>query len=155
MICPVLIKYPDEFIPNTKFVWNGSTIPNTPPLHLSDVHDTSGMIPPLRTPCPVITRSRYFIHRWNSRSQPRALYCVRTPPTLRLPCLVFVLLLLLCIYCFSPSLFSGRPPNTTAVDVAVFDYFVDDRTPTIELPGKQSHFPSPTYRLLFYVYLLH
>ena len=56
---------------------------------------------------------------------------------------------------FLPPLFSGRPPDTTAVDFTVFDYFVDDRTPTIELPGKKSHFPSPSYRLLVYFYLLH
>ena len=31
---------------------------------------------------------------------------------------------------------------------------VVDCTPTIELPGKQP-FPSPTYHLLFYIYLLH
>src|SRR4051812_40160731 len=45
MICPVLLNYPDEFIPNTKVVQNGSTNRNTPPIRLSDVHDTSGMIP--------------------------------------------------------------------------------------------------------------
>ena len=37
---------------------------------------------------------------------------------------------------------------TIDVDAPVIDYVVDDRTPTIELLGKQSHFPSPTYRLL-------
>src|SRR3954462_14100911 len=46
MICPVLLKYPDEFISNTKVVRNSSTNPDTPPTHVSDVHDTSGMIPP-------------------------------------------------------------------------------------------------------------
>src|SRR3954468_19929035 len=45
MICPVLLKYPDEFISNTKVVRNSSTNPDTPPLSLSDVHDTAGMIP--------------------------------------------------------------------------------------------------------------
>src|SRR3954468_11260715 len=45
MNCPVLLKYPDEFISNTKVVRNSSTNPDTPPLSLSDVHDTSGMIP--------------------------------------------------------------------------------------------------------------
>ena len=41
-------------------------------------------------------------------------------------------------------------------DAPVIDYVVDNRTPpTIELPGKQRHFPSPTYRLLVYIYLLH
>src|SRR4051812_11672786 len=44
--CPVLLKYPDEFISNTKVVRNRSTRPDTPPLRVSDVHDTSDMIPP-------------------------------------------------------------------------------------------------------------
>src|SRR3954469_16323462 len=62
MICPVLLKYPDEFISNTKVVRNSSTNPDTPPIRFSDVHDTSGMVPsPLRTPCPVITQSWLFI----------------------------------------------------------------------------------------------
>ena len=46
MIRPVLLKYPDEFISNTKVVRNRSTKPDTPPTRVSDVHDTSGMIPP-------------------------------------------------------------------------------------------------------------
>src|ERR1041385_8896887 len=44
--CPVLLKYPDEFISNTKVVRNRSTNLDTPPTHVSDVHDTSGMISP-------------------------------------------------------------------------------------------------------------
>src|SRR4051812_2360231 len=60
MICPVLLQYPDEFISNTKVDRNESTNPDTQATRVSDVHDTSGLIfPPLRTPCPVITRSRY------------------------------------------------------------------------------------------------
>src|SRR3954465_6962578 len=43
-----------------------------------------------------------------------------------------------------PLLLSGSPD----ADSPVIDYVDDDRTPTIELPGKQIHFPSPTYRLL-------
>src|SRR3954466_7685004 len=61
MICPVLLKYPDEFISNRKVVRNSSTNPDTPPTRVSDVHDTSGMTPPFRTPCPLITRIRYSI----------------------------------------------------------------------------------------------
>ena len=46
--------------------------------------------------------------------------------------------------------------STTAVDAPVIDYIVDVRTPsTVELPGKQSHFSSPSYRLPVYNYLLH
>ena len=51
---------------------------------------------------------------------------------------------------FLPPLFYCPVVPTTDVDAPVFDYFADDHTPTVELPGKQSHFPSPTYRLLFY-----
>src|SRR3954471_17062828 len=35
------LKYPDEFIPNTKPFQNSSTSPDTPLSRLSDVHDTS------------------------------------------------------------------------------------------------------------------
>src|SRR3954468_24981492 len=59
----------------------------------------------------------------------------------------------MCIYYFLP------PPFLSPIDLAAtadytaaeYDYVVDDSTPTVELPGKQSHFPSPTYRLLFYI----
>src|ERR1041385_8456818 len=102
MICPVLLKYPDEFIPNAKVVRNRSTSPDTPPLCFSGTHDTSGLIlPPPDTlagnhPEPV------FHPRMNSRSEQRASYCVRTPFTIHMSCLAIVLLLLLCIYCFFP-----------------------------------------------------
>ena len=46
--------------------------------------------------------------------------------------------------------------STTDDDAPMIDYVVDDRTlPTIELPDKQSHFTSPSYRLLVYIYPLH
>src|SRR3954470_13214947 len=48
--CPVLLRYPDEFILNTKVVLNSSTNPDTHPTCVSDVHDTSGMIPPFGHP---------------------------------------------------------------------------------------------------------
>ena len=59
------------------------------------------------------------------------------------------------VFIVSSPLFYCPVVPMTDVDAPVIDYFVDDRTPTIELPGKQSHFPSPTYRLLLYIYLLH
>ena len=46
----------------------------------------------------------------------------------------------------------AAPADYTA---AAYDYVVYDRTPTVELPGKQSHFTSPSYRLPVYIYLLH
>src|ERR1041385_7144588 len=75
--------------------------------------------------------------RMNYRSEQYPMHCVRTPLTLRLPCIVFLLLLLSCIYCFSPSYCPIDP--TTVVDARVIDYVVDDPAPTRELPGKQSH----------------
>src|ERR1041385_5753831 len=50
----------------------------------------------------------------------------------------FVLLLLLCIYCFSPLSYCPVVPTTDA-DAPVIDYYIVDPTPTVELPGKQSH----------------
>ena len=66
-------------------------------------------------------------------------------------CHVFSLCLLCvhCIYC--PPLYSLVDPDTTTAHVVVFDDYVDDRTPTIELPGKQCPFTSPTYTLLVYI----
>src|SRR3954462_12245237 len=92
--------------------------------------------------------------RMNSRSEQYTLYRVRAPSMLCLPCVVFVLLLC-CVFIVSSPLFYCPVVPTNDADAPVNDYVVDDRTPTIELPGKQSHFPSPTYRLLVYIYLLH
>src|SRR4051812_13410875 len=100
MICPVLLKYPDEFISNTKVVRNSSTNPVTPPLRLSVVHDTPGLnFPPSDTlsgnhPEPVVRP------RMNSRSEQYTLYHVRAPSTLCFPCVVFVLLLC-CVFIVS------------------------------------------------------
>ena len=44
-------------------------------------------------------------------------------------------------------------PMTAGEDTVEYDYYVDDQTPTIELPGKQCPFPSPTYRLPFRIIL--
>src|SRR4051812_37384167 len=104
MIRPVLLKYPDEFISNTKVVWNRSTNPDTPPPCVSDVHDTSSMIPP-----PPDTLSgnhpEPVVHpRMNFRSEQRASFYVRALITFHLSCNTIV-----CYACFvfivsSPSL---------------------------------------------------
>ena len=62
-------------------------------------------------------------------------------------------MIVLYLLCLSPL--SPVDPATTAADVAVFNYVVDDRTPTVELPGKQCPFTSPSYHLSVYIYLLH
>ena len=54
-----------------------------------------------------------------------------------------------------PPLLSPVDPAATAdYTAAAHDYVVDDSSTTVELPGKQP-FPSPTYRLSIYIYLLH
>src|SRR3954467_3431621 len=50
--------------------------------------------------------------------------------------------MIVCIYC--PPPFSPVDPAATADYTATeYDYSTDDRTPTVELPGKQSHSPLP------------
>src|SRR3954463_35006 len=85
MNCPVPLKYPDEFISNTKVVRNSSTNPDTPPTRVSDVHDTSDMIPPPDTlsgnhPEPV------FHPRMNPSSELIASYYVRSSFVFHLSC---------------------------------------------------------------------
>src|ERR1041385_811702 len=127
-----------------KVVRNGSTNTDTPSICLSDVHDSSGMVPSPSGPS-IDTHPESVVHpRMNSRSEQYTLHCVRTPLTLHLPCLEFVLLLLSCIYCFF-SLSYCSIVSTSTVDAPVIDYVADDRTSIVELPGKQSHFPSPRY----------
>src|SRR3954467_13437050 len=46
---------------------------------------------------------------------------------------------LLYIYCFFPPYSSVDPEAAVDYTAAEYDYVVDDRTPTVELPGKQSH----------------
>src|SRR4051812_47329190 len=44
----------------------------------------------------------------------------------------------MCIYCFFPLSYCSVV-SPSAADAPVIDYFVDDRTSTVELTGKQSH----------------
>src|SRR3954471_13106007 len=108
MICPVLLKYPDEFISNTKFVRNSSTNPDTPTTRVSDVHDTSGMIfPPPDTlsgnhPEPV------FHPRMNSSSELIASYYARSSFAFHLSCHALVAMIAVYLL-FLPPFISGRP----------------------------------------------
>ena len=88
----------------------------------------------------------------NSCSVQRVPFNVRVLITIH--CHAFQLFVMLaCIYC--PPPYSPVDPAATAdYTAAGYDYVDDDRTPTVELPGKQP-FPSPTYRLSIYIYLLH
>src|SRR4051812_18935737 len=75
----------------------------------------------------------------DSRSEQRALYCVRTPLTLHTSCHVFVCYDFF-IFTVSSPLYSPIDPATTAdYTAAGYNYFVDEPAPTVELPGKQSH----------------
>src|SRR3954464_14197747 len=49
------------------------------------------------------------------------------------------LLWLLYIYCFFPLCSPVDPAATAEYTAAGYDYYLDDRTPTVELPSKQSH----------------
>src|SRR3954463_4315148 len=107
MICPVLLKYPDEFILNAKVVQDSSTNPDTPSICVSDVHDTSGMTPPPDTlsgnhPEPV------FHPRMNSCFELIASYYVRAPFTIHLS--FHALFAMIAVYIlFLPPLISARP----------------------------------------------
>src|SRR3954470_17835831 len=125
MNCPVLLQYPDQFISNTKVVRNSSTNPDTQPTRGSDVHDTSGMNPPLRTPCPVITRSRYS----SPDEFPLRGTCI--VPTLehRLKFIYcdMLLIAMIALYLLFLPLFYCPVVSTTAADALVIDYVVDGR----------------------------
>src|SRR3954466_5596354 len=138
MICPVLLKYPDEFISNTKVIRNRSTNPDTTTTRVLDVHDALGLIfPPLDTLSG--NHPKLAVHpRMNSRSEQRASYYVRVLIAFCLSCNTID-----CYACFvfivSSPLFYCPVVSTIAADAPVIEYVVDDRTPTIELPGKQRH----------------
>src|SRR3954466_1525510 len=58
-----------------------------------------------------------------------------------MPCIACMIALYLL---FLPPFLSPVDPAATAdYTAAEYDYVVDDRTPTVELPGKQSHSPLP------------
>src|ERR1041384_3226146 len=96
-----------------------------------------------------------FHPQMNSRSEQRASYYVRASIAFHLSCNTIVCYACLVFIVSSPPLLlSGSPDERCRCPC---DRLRRRRpcTPTVELPGKQSHFPSPTYRLLFYIYLLH
>ena len=62
---------------------------------------------------------------------------------------------MLCIYYVYPPYSLVDPVAAADYTIAAYDYVADDRTPTVELPGKQCPIPSPRYHLSVYIYLLH
>ena len=89
----------------------------------------------------------------NSRSEHRALYNVSSSISIHL-FFHALLAIVCCVFTVSPPFSPVDPAATADYTAAAHDYVDDDRTPTVELPGKQP-FPSPTYRLSIYIYLLH
>ena len=70
-------------------------------------------------------------------------------------CFLFAMLAVY-LLCFSPPPLSPVDPVAAADYIAAgYDYYVDDRTPTVELPGKQCPITSPRYHLSIFIYLLH
>ena len=63
------------------------------------------------------------------------------------------MVLLFAVYLLFLPPYSPVDPDTAVDDVAGYDYFVDDRTPTAELPGKQSPSPLPDITYLFRIIL--
>src|SRR3954465_13896765 len=91
-----------------------------------------------------------FHPRMNSSSELIASYYARSSFAFHLSC--HALIAMIAVYLlFLPPLSLVAPAATTDYTAAVYDYVVDDRTPTVELPGKQCPFPSPTYRPLLYI----
>src|SRR3954466_15329576 len=78
----------------------------------------------------------------NSRSDLRSSYHVSSSIIIHLSCHA-LFECLLCIYCFLPPYSPVDPAATADYTAAAYDYFTEDRTPTVELPGKQSHSPLP------------
>src|SRR3954471_7362645 len=78
--------------------------------------------------------------RINSCSDQITEHCVRAP--------FLYICYVIQFYCYYCCVFIVPPPLYSPIDlaaaadyiVAEYDYFVDDRTPTVELPGKHSHF---------------
>ena len=134
-----------------KNITNKNTLSIRSP-HPSNIPHTE----PSPSGCTTDNHPELAVHPWmNFRSEQNTLYCVRAPLTLHTSCHASV-----CYDCFVFTVFI--PPYSpldpaAAVDytTAEYDYVVDDRTPTVELPGKQCPFTSPPYRLSVYIYLLH
>src|SRR3954466_10544208 len=109
---------------------------------------------PLRTPCPVITPEPAILRQMNSRSELRSSYHVSSSIT-------FICHALHCLYdCFvftvsSPLIVSGRPRCYRRLH----RYRVRLRRrrpyPYRRASRQAEPFPSPTYHLLLYIYLLH
>src|SRR3954467_12186125 len=93
--------------------------------------------------------------RMNSRSVQRVSFNVRALLTLHTSCFSIVCYACLVFIVSSPPLLLSDSPDDQCR--CPFDRLRRRRpcTPTVELPGKQSHFPSPSYRLSVFIILLH
>src|SRR3954470_24415222 len=112
MICPVLLKYPDEFILNTKVVQNSSANTDTPSYacRMSSTPPTWYLPPPdtLSGNHPELADHP----RMNSRSEQRASYYVRASIAYHLSCDTMVCYACLVFIVSSPPLLlSGSPDD--------------------------------------------
>ena len=64
-------------------------------------------------------------------------------------CIAIIVVYLLFLFRF-PSV----DPDTAADDTTEYDSYVDDHTPTVELPGKESPSPLPDITYLFRIILV-
>src|SRR3954470_2504276 len=136
MNCPLLLKYPDEFISNTKVARNSSTNPDTPPTRVSDVHDTSGMnLPPPdhlsgNHPEPVKLPVKFCFVR-------NVKHCVSSPLAYRISMYCICIAIIVVYLLFLPPLFLSMDV-ATAADASPFVRLHRRRpcTPTVGLPGK-------------------
>src|SRR4051812_29150243 len=121
-----------------KVVQNGSTRTDTISTCLSDVSNTANMEP---SPSDNLTGTQPVLMsqpRINSCSEQITEHCVRAS----LLCIYYVIHLCCyycCVFIVSPHFYSLIDPVAAADGtVSEYDYLVDDRTPTVELPGKQT-----------------
>ena len=154
MICPVLLQCPDEFIPNTKVVRNRSTTPDTQPTRVSDVHDTPGLIFPPPDTLSGNHPERVLLLRMISRSEHRALYNVSSSISIHLSCHALIVIAC-CVFTVSPPLFSGRPRCYRRLHRCRVRLRRRRSYPYCRATRQAEPFPSPTYRLLICIYLLH
>src|SRR4051812_23683436 len=108
MNCPVLLQYPDQIISNTKVVQSSSTNPDTPPTHVSDVHDTPGSISPPPPDTLSGNHPELAIHpRINFRSEQHASFYVRALLTIHLSCHALIAIAC-CVFIVSSPSFIAR-----------------------------------------------
>src|SRR4051812_40347843 len=122
-----------------KVARNESTITDIISTCLSDVSNTANMERSLPDHLSGNHPEPAVHPRMNFRFEQRALHCDRTPLTFHTSCHASICYDCLYLLCLSPLYLLVDPEVAIDYTAAGYDYVVDDRTPTVELPGKQSH----------------